>query len=90
MRQIDVSQLTETLKKANLNLSREGLYRKMIMETLNEIKIHHDLQHPHIIELIGYSVNKDFLVVTELCTMDLESFVFNRSVSPAQVLEFLR
>ena len=90
VKQINLPQLISDLAKTNPNLSQPEMYRKLIVDQLKEIKTQTALSHPHVVKAFGYSVDRDFLIVMELCATDLENFVFGRSVDSSQILEFLR
>ena len=59
------------LKKLHPTLSQVEIYRKLIVDQMKEIKTQHDLDHPHVVKLLGYSVDRDFMIVMELCEADL-------------------
>ena len=47
------------------------------------------LQHPNILKTVGISLDKDFLIIMELCKTDLRTFIKSQSVEYKEVLKLL-
>ena len=66
-----------------------NLYKVLVRESLQELRTLVLFDHPNILKIVGISMDVDFLILTELCHTDLETFIKSRSVDFTQLLDFL-
>ena len=65
-------------------------YEKFVEDILNEVKMQAEFRNRNSVNILGLLIKEDFLLVMELCEIDVEKFIRNNpDIDIIKVLDIL-
>ena len=83
--------IAQAMKQQVPNLQNMDLidfHKVLLNDFLKEIEAMTQLNHKNILKVVGVSINKDFLIVTELCRKNLMNQFLNNQTEHWKIIKY--